>query len=611
MPNLGIYNVNIRVVYIKRILRMSLRIGATIICSLLIVQIINNTHIDIAYGNFNYWGIEPALKSLFNSEAKIDQTLAGKLNEELKSTKAKLKLAKAKLKTTKVELSSIKIENSKLLAEKSTKQVTENSEQNINKNSLIKDILKFTESPSIVQVYDRSNELQLCDDKSRNKLEAWLYFYIAYGKFRPELAVENHSNLLKQIISSFSFIDELTPKQFSYLRSMMTDLRDYHSKIVNTDNWKSTFESTPKNGGYRNKETMDIIYSNGFSRTENECFNSSLELGINSLDNHGYFGIPYESWLYTFWLRRFNEGLFDETAMVLNTLDYMLRDKPEEVSKSLFYWSERNDTGKSESSELLHDLYGRYLIARKNQDKLFIWLEEDSENLKDIKLYNAFSLDGQYSFGPKKEAKLMDETSSSHVYELTDNVASAERITFLSTDPSVKLNNPFTSRKLESDENEEVLNLFSAIHELDWKPKRYNGDSVPCNQNPTIKKFSNGNKDTFLLLKQCNWYSGEGTRGPSIVAIISRNIDHSLTINFSYLKLSGSTVIKEYFMADEDNDGNLEVLLEDIDGLDNREILVELNENSWTVIREVSRYSEGGHERYFERESNYSLLNPM
>jgi hypothetical protein len=512
--------------------------------------------------------------------------------------------AKAEIELLKIENTSLLVRQSSLLSEVSAYAEAE--------KDIGADLYTLVDLPSVIDIYSRSTELELCDDDSLKKIESWLYFLVVYGEAKPHFSHMKKSDLIKKVMLNFSVLNDLTPSQSSHLRNMVDDLRDYHSKIVSVENWNSVLERAPTNGSYLNENIMNYLYLNGANKTGNSCFSKSLQLGVNSIANHshGHFGMPYETWLYTFWLRRFNEGLFIETEMALKVLSYMLPGTSKIVSKKMFYWPKMDDTEIVEDLSL-NEFYAQYFIARNSQEKALVWLDKKNYKLKGMKLYGTSSVGRVYSFMSEIEGSLMDEMSTSYTYEFTSDIAISDRILFLSESPSQGFTNTFKKSFIEIQEKEEIASFFGAIHELNWNPKMYGGKTVSCDHNPTVKKFSNGKKEIFIISKECTWYSGDGMQGPSMTAVITRQPDKSLVIDFSRLSFGGGLEISGDFIADEDNDGKLEVMIQNTGGLDSNEILVELDKASWSVIRLVSTYSEGGYERFHERAPNNALLESL
>lgn len=80
------------------------------------------------------------------------------------------------------------------------------------------------------------------------------------------------------------------------LGTLIYELLEYYDKIVKHPNWEIHFQEINRElylkGG-------TVFYNHGFERPQNECYYLSLSWA---------YDVSIDAWLYSFWLRRYNEG---------------------------------------------------------------------------------------------------------------------------------------------------------------------------------------------------------------------------------------------------------------------------------------------------------------
>jgi len=97
------------------------------------------------------------------------------------------------------------------------------------------------------------------------------------------------------------------------MKSLIEELLKYHAKIVTVEQWEEKFK---KIGVQEDGIEASDFYDNGFEKSQNECYHGYVSLG----DKYGEYSITMDGWLYSFWMRRYNEGNLE---FAKNTLEWL------------------------------------------------------------------------------------------------------------------------------------------------------------------------------------------------------------------------------------------------------------------------------------------------
>lgn len=523
------------------------------------------------------------------SSGSVDDTSAVK-KDLLKSREISIDLAK-RLQGTSSELRGVKLELQKLTLKK------ERADQaKVWNQGILKKTFESTQKSSMMKITSRSEILSNCDDSTRLKLEAWLRFIIAYNGFKADKKTIDETALFDQIILNLSLLNEIKYKNVPHFKSLVKDLLGYHARIMATPNWGNVFASVPGNAS--NQMIMGQLYSKGFSKSVNQCLSESLNLTISTVNNGGYVDVPYEAWAYTFWLRRHKENLLNETYTALNIIDRYL-EKRVTRPKITAFWNDINDSGDQAKNEEPVGDYNKFLIGRKiqdqGQDQIAVCLNEKDPKLETNKVYitSPNSQSSTLKFNKVINAASNYNLNSSYCYLFDTNGNVNSPVLFLTNNSIEKIKNRFSAIALSKKDKYSILGDFVKKYDTDWGPQDLKFSTVACNTPPRVKKYGLGKKEIFILSKDCTQGTGEGVVGPSITAILSRVNGEPLTVSHIYFNVQGNVSIDPSFIADDDEDGNIEVVLKTSSGLGSEEMLVELNKNSWSVINLLSTNSEG------------------
>ncbi len=85
--------------------------------------------------------------------------------------------------------------------------------------------------------------------------------------------------------------------------SLVDELLSYYNKIQQTTNWEDKFKQT----SLKDADLTELFYTKGFAKSSNECYLTNVEFEQGDVYLSEYYS-TMDAWLYSFWLRRYNEG---------------------------------------------------------------------------------------------------------------------------------------------------------------------------------------------------------------------------------------------------------------------------------------------------------------
>lgn len=100
-------------------------------------------------------------------------------------------------------------------------------------------------------------------------------------------------------------------------------LLEYHTKITNIPNWKKKFKSMD----LEDIDISKIFYDNGFLIPSNMCYHAYIHFSANDKFYLSESITTLDSWLYSFWWRRYQEGNMEFTKSLLDWVQMMKNQK--------------------------------------------------------------------------------------------------------------------------------------------------------------------------------------------------------------------------------------------------------------------------------------------
>lgn len=156
-----------------------------------------------------------------------------------------------------------------------------------------------------------------------NRLRLRLFFL--YGDFGNKIASIKHylqeANLADPFnVTLIKNARKIMSNEALDFRPLTKTLLDYHDKIVETPDWKSKLEGLNLKKPWIDFSGGAKYHEAGFPEPEDACF---IAKANGQFRNSQYYEInsDLEAWLYSFWHRRYTEGMFSISYQILLALN--------------------------------------------------------------------------------------------------------------------------------------------------------------------------------------------------------------------------------------------------------------------------------------------------
>jgi hypothetical protein len=474
----------------------------------------------------------------------------------------------------------------------------------------------------------KTKQFDSCSTESQQSLEAWLVFRSIYNKYRYELTSIARSDVLNQTRKFLPLIEEMQQSQIIYVQRLVKDLISYKKKVDAIDNKAAVFDHALT---INNSNTiLQYLYQSGFEQTDSWCLK---EVGFPryfaqvNMESLSYSDTSFESWAYTFWLRRYNEQLEDKTYSLLILIDSLIERLSIIESKKSIYWhvSELSSSYQIRpENEVLVEFYNQLIIGRSinntaSENMLKIWvdkLEHGPEMLpfyrimpfKDKDLLTLESINEGESEGDNETGIML--SIPYYTYVSGENLKS--EVNFITNDPDLYINNQMLVVELSKNKVELVQKFIDENYQTEWYLKQEGSEIISCPKNYDIRQIEGGSQEYFIVQRECfGAIESEYLTGMSLILVLENQKlegdggDQLIEKNAIFYQ-GEKVTIKSDFIADVDNDGLLEVILNFASGSGDgsSDSLVELDNGHWQLLRVLSAYSNSERLEDFEVTNN-------
>lgn len=161
-----------------------------------------------------------------------------------------------------------------------------------------------------IPVNDAIKNIQNYHPREYSKLNAKLY-----ARYREPTRLLNISSLYFNNYYKFSLI-----KNSKYnAHDLLNELLAYHDKITSTENWQEIFkEIDSKNDSNRLRFRQGRLYHDaGFPKPSTKCTMGKVLSYNKPFHMYAEGDATLEAWFYSFWHRRYNDGLMDIVFKIL------------------------------------------------------------------------------------------------------------------------------------------------------------------------------------------------------------------------------------------------------------------------------------------------------
>ncbi len=599
-----LYNLKLRIEKVIWMFNMSFRIGATIIISLLIVQVINTTQYQFSIGEFNFWGVEPALESLFSeSGSQNEQSEVNKLNVKLNSTHAKLNKL---LLENGDNIRKIKeLTDGNLIKEEALRKMSESEIVNKFHSKWLsenEDVLSWVAKPQIILV----DKIDLdCSARSQALLSQWFKIRNIVQRFKDKNKSYDLPELKLIYIDLFSV---LVNESSSEIKEMVGYLLEAHEHLQNIENWRENLERISKSSiGF--SSNVSVAHDEGYLFSDDSCLNSIVSDNFYSSLGFSYSGtLSLDYWAVSFWLRRSKEGnenLFFKYLTFTN--DFILNSKDLYKSKipNRIALDQSKETNEFSEIAIIYggQQYGKGTFSVSVLNDMSVAVKE---------LYGRTKLGGLYRFNLDE---MLDKSVEKGKYKrltyrnkkedwLSDNLMFTDKElvnSFVTSPTHHDFSDSHKESVLESIglsvSGKEVSSPFcKSFVEIEF----YKYRSKWQKNKPELKG------EYYSVMERCMSDYNKSTYSSFHLVKTTTGMDYSLM-------WSGTTaghLSHRNFMSDLDQDGNFEFHFEARHAVSGYEYLVELEEGriSSKVLLNESVENDTGEEFEFTAKSNTRFL---
>ena len=499
-----------------------------------------------------------------------------------------------------------------------TEQVNTAPNENDINNSYINKIIRQSTLPALITLEIHRFDLGACNNESKEVLFALLQYELAYTMLMSgQQKIDN--NQLTYLAANYSNDTHKihSDKAFIYM-PLVNELLKYHKKITDINNWEEIFfEFSTKS--YQPNWLISDFYANDFPKTNNSCFSEPLSLTVNDgySINSQLAGISLEEWLYTFWLNRFQENDFDTTYNTLETVAHLpisLGSINLETFVTMGPMTEKSAGDITKDSKIIKDTYKDIIYGFQSYKSEIQIPGNPVENISPVEYI--YPLVDQENNGPLKFKEIQKSTINDdkiriywHHYTYDSQSKSLTQSALYTTS---KHNIEKFIYKPISVSDETKSKIYSALNTYyghsEWDGRNTLQHHIHCIKNPgiTLTGFKRENEYIYFLKSQC---SIGGDQNPILLinAIIKQQ-GETLAIIEATRGAPDMLQIDQGFIADLDNDGNIETLVNMANEAGTSLILVEFKKDDFNFFRWI--HFQGGDGEEYEQNLNTKLLYP-
>jgi len=442
----------------------------------------------------------------------------------------------------------------------------------------------------------------LDDEAFRRLTEARMRLYImdiqtGHLKDKPILkTLSGFSDAIKSVVSM----------DYYPFYPLTDELVHYYNKIVAVDGWKEKFDTlaiaTNKPYGL---DQGKVFHRVGFPTPANMCYlkDTTMKFDIGRLSEGIQMGSEYfdsdsnmDAWLYSFWLRRYSEGNMEQVHSAL-----LIANK---FSNATFFDQHKRATATSKgqqnmvADDALISLYASFLVGdmswKKTGTNKWVWNElriplpytyntnRSYVNTKDVKVKSLYFLSSEASCKANlRKIELMPDSNGFDVtyinYLINGGAGCEGELFFASINPITEMSKRVYKQVKMTDEEKEAL-----IHSGYKASKEFD----------RVRTFEKGGEKIFVA--------------PSF--ILGRNEDGDFYDRWRQNGFNRTSVNQRYYLADLDNDGRIEVLLDEASGLDGDVVVSEVYADQKDLLLKIKYSSEGEGQPTYYRDYSIRLL---
>lgn len=581
------------------------RIGYTIIISLLIVQVINVTQFQLSIGEFNYWGIEPALKNLFSeSDLKGEKSEIEKVNMELDLIQSKLDKSNFENGMNKNKLSKLTEDN--LKKEKLIREFKRNEAANKFKSQWLSDNEEIVSLALKPQIIMRARNDLSCSARSQRLLSQWLKIRHIARRFKSEKHYYRHPELKRIYIDLFDLVLSSDLNEVKEVVEFLIEARDHLNKI---DGWQENLEKIAK-------ASMDLDYKikaadeGGYLFSDDSCLKNLIRSNYYSSLGLSYDGIVnLDYWAVSFWLRRAQEGSEELFAGYFKfSNNFILASNGEHKSKFLSKISLSEVQEINEFSDVAI-IYG----GQKSGEGTFSVSVLNDVEVTVKELYGKTKLGNLYRFNLEEVPENFQKDGGSTEYTfinyrsgwLSDNIlfSNIELVDLYVLNPV-----PLKFSYIDN-----VYELIGLKLMSDKTTSPYCGGVVEVELYKHRPNWSENNSrlisDYYSVMEKCRVESGEYIY--SAFHLLQATVEREYSLLWS--GITNELLSHKNFMSDLDQDGNFEFHFVSTYESGSSEYLIELEEDGLKakvlLNEEFQSYENDGYEFSSKKNTQFLTVN--
>ncbi|NRB41122.1 MAG: hypothetical protein HRU20_22060 [Pseudomonadales bacterium] len=475
-------------------------------------------------------------------------------------------------------------------------------------SSPFSNILERTAKPDLFFITSHNDkDKAVCSDSELKHLDAWLRFHYVYKELKAASTSNDNSEFLSLFLLNANLSNRASIFQKSYSKALIDDLLQYSKKIQSVNEGEVILQRTHLVTDV--KKFVQELYELGFPKSDSQCLTHNSVNVAASNNKYLSLSITYEEWMYSFWKRRLNDNLYQETELTLKLLSNILKTNSEaDIPKTTFWRQEV-----IESDVMLQKFYSQFIVGRNYRGKgiVSVWTTNEikPESLPDLYLIDTENNKHKLTHEASAQYPLEEQTTQPFMHTFLSDAPPKQlsSINFITTSNEDMFPSRFMEKPISDEEKLRLESLFEKEYFLKWKPLIGRWGVIKCSTNQ-YNKFENSKDIIFMFTKTCSNWQGEGVGGLTFTGIAKLDDNHNLQITNTYPVINGDIGIKKDFILDKDGDGNIEVILIIGYGVSSSEELVELQGNNWSIVQRLSDYSEGGYESFHELNRNQAHL---
>jgi hypothetical protein len=420
------------------------------------------------------------------------------------------------------------------------------------KTLLIENVINQLNSPSIISYSFNGKTQDECGKPTNKLVDAWLQFLLLYSRLQLSSLDTNDFDFDLLILEHANLLNEISLQSLSTMEPLVRNLLAYHETVVGLDGWEEILNQSTEVFTHSNTKAslIDELYKRGYPATNDACLFNALEI---SADGYGGSKVSIEEWLYTFWVRRHNEGTFESAFLVLKLVELILDNKDVGAINTYVFERRKIDrSGDIENNAQILDIYNNLFVSRIVNEEVVIFVN-DIEKKPDVSVIYPFKNGNKFNslqYLNTKSIMVGDESSPSfaHIYGSNDSSVKEKRrgrFSFYSKELVVNSTSVYAEVKASDYEIKEVEKLIESDFGSPWAiDNTASGIKYCSKQSGMIKRFISTTNEIYIARKSCTRWSGDGTVGPYVLIIATRN-DH------------GALFIKHQFIGDAGRVGSL------------------------------------------------------